>query len=106
MSWQIEALRSFSRPIRQMHDEVLDLVTSGLTQGLSSAEIRCVGLDQVEIELMLTNDLAKAVTDLRVTLAGCGGSFSTLGKIAVGRRKIRFLRLSKYLSHKPCVKRG
>ena len=51
-----------------MSNEILHLLASGITQGLHAAEIRCVGLDQVGIELMLANNLAKAVANPRATV--------------------------------------
>ena len=63
-----------------MRDEVFHLLAGGIAKSLDAAEIGGVGLDQVGIELMLANDLAEAVANLRAAvvplpLAGCGGSF-------------------------------
>ena len=62
-----------------MLDEVFHLLAGGFAKSLDAAEIGRIGLDQVGIELMLADDLAKAVANLRAAmpfpLAGCGGSF-------------------------------
>ena len=63
-----------------MGDEVFDLFAGGIAKAFRAAEIDRVGLDEVGIKLMLANDLAEAVTDLRAAvaifpLAGWGGSF-------------------------------
>ena len=47
-----------------MNYEGFDLLTLRCPQSLDSAKIRGVGLYQVGIELMLANDLAKAVANL------------------------------------------
>ncbi len=52
-------------PVRQMRDEVLNLLASGFAESLGTAEVDCVGLHQNGIELMLANDLAQAVTNPR-----------------------------------------
>jgi hypothetical protein len=51
----------FGGPVRDMVDEVLDLLPAGLFQGLHPAVIDGVGLDQDGIELMLADELAEAV---------------------------------------------
>src|SRR6202035_5322343 len=53
----------FLGPIRQVRDEVLDLLTGGLTQGLHPAEIGRIRLDQSGVELMLSNQLAETIAD-------------------------------------------
>ena len=45
-----------------MHDEVFYLLARRFAKSLDATEISCVSLHQVGIDLMLTNDLAKAVT--------------------------------------------
>jgi hypothetical protein len=41
--------------------KALDLLAGGFAEGLGTAEIDGVGLDQVRIELMLADELAEAV---------------------------------------------
>jgi len=48
-------------------DEVLNLFPVGLSQRLCSAEIDGIGLDELRIELVLADDLAETVADLRAT---------------------------------------
>ena len=66
-----------------MRDEVFDLLAGGVAKGLDAAEVGRIGLDQVGIELMLANELAKAVANLRAAVA-----------ISVGRLRRELLRLS------------
>jgi hypothetical protein len=49
-------------------DEGLDLLASGIAQGLHATKVSCVGLDQGGIELMLPNNLAQTVADLRAAV--------------------------------------
>jgi hypothetical protein len=51
-----------------MCDEVLDLFAGRITQNLDRAEVDGICLDQVRIELMLADDLAKAVAELRAVV--------------------------------------
>src|ERR1035438_6866019 len=44
--------------------EVFDLLTSGIFEGFSTAEIDGIGFHQLGIELVLADDLAEPVTDL------------------------------------------
>src|ERR1019366_322684 len=48
-----------------MNNEVFHLLSGGVAQRLDAAEVRCVGLHQVRIELMVADNLAKAITHLR-----------------------------------------
>jgi hypothetical protein len=67
----------FFGPIGQMGYEPFDLLTGGFAEGLGTAEINGVGLDEVGIELVLADQLAEAVADLGATvvsffpLTGC-----------------------------------
>ena len=51
-----------------MGDEVLDLFAGGFPQSLYAAEVGGVGLNQIGIELMLANDLAKTIANLRAAM--------------------------------------
>ncbi len=46
-----------------MGDKAFDLLAGGFAKGLGAAEVDGVGLDQVGIELVLTDQLAEAVAD-------------------------------------------
>ena len=59
----------FFSPVGQVCDEVFDLLPRRLAKRLHATEIGCVGLDQVWIELMLADDLAKAVANPRAVAA-------------------------------------
>src|ERR1035438_3743551 len=48
-----------------MNNEVFHLLSGGVAQRLDAAEVRCVGLHQVRIELMVADNWAKAITHLR-----------------------------------------
>jgi hypothetical protein len=50
-----------------LQDEVLDLFPAGLSKRLRAAEFDGVGLYQFGIELVLPNDLAESVADLRAS---------------------------------------
>src|ERR1035437_3230864 len=52
-------------PVGQLLDEVLNLFAGGLSERLRAAEVDGVGLYEFGIELVLANDLAETVTDLR-----------------------------------------
>ena len=60
-----ESVAVFLGPVGQGQDEALDLLTGGVSQGFGSAEFDGIGLDEFGIELMLADDLAEAITDLR-----------------------------------------
>jgi hypothetical protein len=51
----IRALRSFSAPVGEMLNEVLDLLAEGFAQGLRTAEVDGVGFHQIRIELVLSS---------------------------------------------------
>ena len=74
-----------------MRDEVLDLFAGSIAKGLDRAEIGGIGLDQVGIELMLADDLAEAVANLRAAVAvpvgGLWGSFFASGEACGGSAK-------------------
>src|SRR5207245_5896739 len=59
-------------PVSEMSNEGFDLLARGLAQGLSRAEVRRIGLHQDGIELMLADDLAEAVADLRAAIVSIG----------------------------------
>ena len=46
-----------------MGDETFNLLAGGLAEGLGTAEIDGVGLDQVRIELVLADELAEAIAN-------------------------------------------
>ena len=50
-------------PVRQVRDEVFHLFAGGIAKRLDAAEIGCIRLDQVGIELMLADDLAESVAN-------------------------------------------
>ena len=66
-----------------MRDEVLDLFPGRFAKSLDAAKISCVGLDQVGIELMLANDLAKAVADFGAAVVPVGRLRRELVRLAV-----------------------
>src|SRR5207248_6935063 len=59
-----QSVAVFFSPFGQMNYKSFDLLTLRFTQSFDSAIIRGVGLHQVGIELVLTNDLAEAIADL------------------------------------------
>ena len=56
----------------QVLDEVLHLFASRFAKSLDAAEIRCVGLDQVGIELLLADDLAETIANCATTVVSVG----------------------------------
>jgi hypothetical protein len=54
--------------------EVLDLLTSGLTQALHVAKVTCIAFDQCGIQVVFTNELAESITDLGTTVVPVAGS--------------------------------
>jgi len=62
-------------------DEAFDLLAGGFAEGLGAAEIDGAGLDEVGIELVLSDQLTEAVADLGsavvsiLPLTAWGGSF-------------------------------
>src|ERR1039458_4763591 len=67
-----------------MRDEGFYLFASRIAKRLDAAEIRSVGLDQVGIEFVLADELAKAVANLRAAVIA----------IAIGRLRRKLLRVS------------
>jgi len=59
----------------------LDLLASGIAQGLHATEISRVGLDQVGIELMLSDELAKPIAN------------GATAAVSIGRLRRQSLRL-------------
>ncbi len=60
-----QGIAIFLGPIGQFLDEVLNLLAGGFSKGLGATVVDGVCLDQFGIELVLTNDLAETVTNLR-----------------------------------------
>ena len=54
----------FLGPVGQVDDEGFHLLAGGLAESLGAAEIDGVGLHEIGIELVLANELAKAVAEL------------------------------------------
>jgi hypothetical protein len=52
-----QSISVFLGPVRQVRDEVFHLFASGVAKGLNTAEVGSVRLNQIGIELMLTDDL-------------------------------------------------
>jgi hypothetical protein len=50
-------------PVRQVRDEVLNLLAGGIAQSFGAAEVDGIGLDQDGIQLVMTNDLAEVVAN-------------------------------------------
>jgi len=67
-------------------NEGLDLLASSIAQGLHAAEVSRVGLDQVGIELMLADELAKSVANGTTAAVSVGRLRELLGF----RSKLRF----------------
>src|SRR5262249_33983506 len=67
-----QSIAVFLGPIRQVCDKVFDLLAGGFAQGLGLAKIDGIGLHQSRIKLVLTTELAQAVTDLRATVVAIG----------------------------------
>src|ERR1700722_1016582 len=67
-----------------MSDEGFNLLARGFAEGLRTAEIDSVRLDEVGIELVLADQLAEAVTDL--------GS-AVVSVLSIDRLRREFLRL-------------
>src|SRR5207302_1225221 len=70
------------RPVRQVRDEVFNLLAGGFAQGLRPTEVDGVSLDQGGIQLVLADDLAQTVADFGAAV------------IAIGRLWREFLRIS------------
>ncbi len=68
-----------------MRDEVFHLFAGGIAKRLDAAEVGGIGLDQVGIELVLANNLAKAIPNFRAAV------------VPVGRLWRKFLRRSRGL---------
>src|SRR2546426_6160215 len=66
-----QSVAVFFSPVGQMNYKSFDLLTLRFTQSFDSAKIRGVRLHQVGIELMLANDLAKAIADLWAAASVC-----------------------------------
>src|ERR1039458_2840467 len=56
-------------PVGKLQDEVLNLFPAGLSECLCAAEIDGIGLDQFRVELVLADDVAETVADLRSAVA-------------------------------------
>ena len=69
-----------------MRNEGFHLLAGGITKRLDATEIGSIGLDEVGIELVLSNQLAEAVANLRATV------------VSVRRLRRELLRLSGGLS--------
>jgi hypothetical protein len=54
----------FLGPVGKVNYKGFHLLTGSLTEGLGTAELDGVGLDEVGIELMLADKLAEAIADL------------------------------------------
>jgi len=54
-------------PVGQLLDEVLNLLAAGLSESFRSTEVDGIGLYQFGVELVLADELAETVTDLRAT---------------------------------------
>ena len=52
-------------PVGQVRHEIFDLLAGGFAEGPSATEIDSVGLNEVRIKLVMANQLAKAVANLR-----------------------------------------
>jgi hypothetical protein len=58
-----QCIAIFQSPICEFLDEVLELLASGLSQSLRTAEVDGVSLHEFRIELVLADDLAKTVAN-------------------------------------------
>jgi len=58
-----QSIAVFLGPIGEMRYKAFDLLARGFAEGFGATEIDSVRLDQVGIELMLTDQLAQAVAD-------------------------------------------
>jgi len=65
-----------------MRYEVLDLLAGSLAQGLCPAEVDGVSFHQSGIKLMLTDNLAEAVADLRAAIVPVGRLCGELLRLA------------------------
>jgi len=86
-----QSISVFFSPIRQTGNEVLDLLAGGIAQGFHPAEIGGIGFDQGGIELVLADDLAKAITNLghaiTVSVRGLRGNFARASRILERARR-------------------
>src|SRR5207245_11262331 len=69
-----------------MSDKVFDLLAGGFTQGRYAAKIHCVGLHQIRVKLMVADDLAKPIADLRPTVVSIGRLRRNLAHLPIGFR--------------------
>lgn len=74
----------FLSAVGEVRDEAFHLFAGSFAKRLDAAEVRCIRLDQVGIELMLANDLTETVADFGASVV----------PIAIGRLWRKFLRLS------------
>src|SRR5439155_4015155 len=63
-----QGIAVFFSPVGEVCNEVLDLLTCGFAQSLDPAKISSIGLHQVGIELVLADDLAESIADLRAAV--------------------------------------
>src|SRR5207249_10346371 len=69
-----------------MSDKVFDLLAGGFTQGRDAAKIHGVGLHQIRVKLMVADDLAKRIADLRPTVVSIGRLRRNLAHLPIGIR--------------------
>src|SRR5207244_3531675 len=69
-----------------MSDKVFDLLAGGFTQGRDAAKIHGVGLHQIRVKLMVADDLAKPIADLRPTVVSIGRLRRNLAHLPIGFR--------------------
>ena len=63
-----QGIAVFLGPVGQVGDEAFHLLTGGLPKGLGAAVVDRIGLDQAGIELVLTDQLAEAIAQLRTAV--------------------------------------
>ena len=77
-----QGIAVFLGPVRQVRDEGFYLFTGSIAKRLDAAEVCRIRLDQVGIELMLTDDLAESIANgatMPFPFVGCGGNFFDSG---------------------------
>jgi hypothetical protein len=59
-----QSIPVFRGPVAQLLDEVLNLLATGISESLGTAEVNGIGLYEFSVEFVLSDNLAKSVPDL------------------------------------------
>jgi hypothetical protein len=73
-----QSIPVFRGPVAQLLDEVLDLLATGISESLGTAEVNGIGLYEFSVEFVLSDNLAKSVPDLRASAVAIRVPWRTL----------------------------